>query len=114
MRYGGMQLLMLPQKEGWFALDSLDLTGVRSLNLSAGWQAAPKAPVAFEVHLDFPDGQLLGKGNLSPVAPNGGNIRISISPVQDGRMHAVYFVYKPADPNATVQVGITSVELSGN
>ena len=34
---GDSNYLVLPQDKGWFGVDSIDLTGVRSVNLMAGW-----------------------------------------------------------------------------
>ena len=57
--------MMLPQAEGWFALDSIDLADVRSINLKAGWQTAPTSGIELELRLDAPDGKLIGTGTYA-------------------------------------------------
>ena len=52
--------MVLPKAEGWFAVDSIDLTGVGSVNLMAGWQTPPEYGFDFEIRLDAPDGKSLG------------------------------------------------------
>ena len=44
-RFNGIRFMLLPQAEGWFALDSIDLSDVRSINLKAGWQTAPTSGI---------------------------------------------------------------------
>lgn len=97
VKFNSNNVLMLPSKEGWFALDSIDLTGVRSADLIVGWQQAPKIPLEFEVRQDSPSGKLLGTGRMQTPGKDQkmGTAEVSISPVRDGKYHAVYFVYKP-------------------
>jgi len=115
MKFNGRSLLLLPQTGGWFALDSIDMTGVTSANIVAGWQKAPSAGIGFEARLDAPDGQVLGQGNIpAPKADQkSGIIRINFKPVADGKFHKVYFIYKPNDPNTPIQAGITAVQFNG-
>ncbi len=115
MKYNGMSLLLLPQGGGSFALDSIDLTGVKSVNLAAGWQKAFATALTFEARLDAPGGKLLGQGTLAPpaAAQKTGMIHIPLAGLSDGNFHTVYFVYKPKDPNQALQVGITTVQFNG-
>jgi hypothetical protein len=105
--------LVLPQSGGWFALDSLDLTDVRSVNIMSGWQEKLKAALDFEVRMDTPDGKLLGTGSMQPSQndKNSGVIRVPIETVNDGRFHTVYFIYKPKDANSTLQGGVSMVQF---
>lgn len=114
MKYNGMSLLLLPQAGGWFALDSIDLTGVKSANLTAGWQKAPEAGLDFEARLDAPDGKMLGKGSIPrPKATSKtGIIHIGFAPIADGKFHKIYFVYKPKDPNTALQGGLSLVQFN--
>jgi len=68
--FGGQDLLVLQGPKGWFELEDIDLTGVSSIVLGAGWQEAPKVAYNFDVRLGAPDGKIVGKGNL-PVQPAG-------------------------------------------
>ncbi len=114
-KFGGNNLVTFPQGEGWIAVDSIDLTGVGSVNLMAGWQAPPQAPLQFEAHLDSPTGKLLGKSTMAPAAKGqpGGMIRLPIEAVTDGQMHTLYLVYTPDKANSTLQGGITTIQFNG-
>ena len=117
VKYGGQDLLMLPAEQGWFALENIDLKGVRSATLTAGWQEAPKAGFDFEMRLDAPDGQLLGKGSMPAPASGqpGGVVPIQFEKTMDVKADEVYFVYKPkqsADPVGT-PVALMNVRFDG-
>lgn len=115
MKFGGMNLLLLPQAGGWFAIDSVDLTGVKSANLVMGWQEAPKTGLDFEARLDAKDGKVIGQGSVpSPKAgQKTATAHINLEGVNDGKFHSVYFVYKPKDPKLAMQVGVNAVQFSG-
>jgi len=104
-------LFLFPAGEGWFAFENIDLTGVRSVNLTSGWQTLPKKGLNFEARLDAPDGKLLGKGSI-PAPAKGqqyGIIRVPIEMVNDGRFHSVYFLYKGQEP---IGGGVMSVQFN--
>lgn len=94
--FNNNRVLILPDEEGWFALDSIDLTGVRSMDLMLGWQQAPATSVEFEIRLDAPSGKLLGTGRMPAPKKDQrtGTAQVKISPVSDGKFHAIYVVYK--------------------
>jgi len=110
----GTNLVVFPATEGWFAMDNVDLAGVSSVTMVAGWQTPPKGQVTIEAHLDGTSGKLLGTGSIAAPtgATSGGAITIPIASVTDGKMHTIYFVYKPADVNATMQAGIRSAQFN--
>ena len=114
-KMNGANLLVLPQKEGWFAVDSIDLSGIQSINIMGGWQEGPKAPLAFEAHLDGPTGKLLGQGSMPAVAKEqkGGMIKLPIEAVTDGKFHALYIVYKFNPANSTLQGGVSGIQFNG-
>lgn len=112
-KYNGINLLILPQNEGWFELDNIDLTGVRSINMTNFWQTPPSISLNFEAHIDAPDGKLVGKGSMPvPTADQKGGItHVVITPVTDGKMHKLYLVYKPVKPVA-MQAGVTGLQFN--
>lgn len=113
MKYGGKNLLLLPQAGGWFAIDSIDLTDVKSANLMLGWQEAPKLSLDFEARLDGNDGKVIGQGSVAPKAgEKTAMAHIALQPISDGKFHTIYFVYKPKDPKTPIQVGITAVQFN--
>ncbi|MFK7812508.1 MAG: ThuA domain-containing protein [Maribacter sp.] len=69
MTFGGQDLLVLTGATGWFELDDVDLTGVSAIIIAAGWQDAPKVAYNYDVRLDSPDGEIIGKGTLAVQTP---------------------------------------------
>ncbi|HEY9196927.1 MAG TPA: hypothetical protein VIM77_11700, partial [Mucilaginibacter sp.] len=112
-KYNGINLMIYPGADGWFELENIDLTGVRSINLTNFWQAPPTAPLNFELRLDSETGALAGKGSMPVPAKDakGGSVHIALTPVTDGKMHKLFFVYKPAS-KAAMTAGVTSVVFS--
>ena len=105
----------MPKTEGWFAVDSIDLTGVGSVNMMAGWQDPPKYGFDFEIKLDAPDGKSLGKGSLTAPAnkkQQGTMIHIALQPVTDGAYHTLYFVVRPR-AGETAQAGVAFMQFNG-
>lgn len=94
MSFGGQNLLIQQGAKGWFEMDDISLTGVNNLVLTAGWQAAPKVAYNFEVHLNTPDGTLLGKGTLDvqPASAKGAAIVIPIASQLKGKNKLVVTV----------------------
>ena len=107
--------MVMPKTEGWFALDSIDLTGVGSVNLMAGWQDAPKYGFDFEIRLDAPEGKSIGMGSLTaPANPKQQRsvIHVALQPVTDGAYHTLYVIAKPR-AGETAQAGIAFMQFNG-
>ena len=116
MKYGGNNLMILPAAEGWVALDKIDLTGVRSVQLGCGSQIAPKKGLNFEIRLDAPDGKLISKGSSTMPPVKGSvmqtsNVKLPLETVSDGKQHTIYILYKPQE---TLQGAMVSVQFSAN
>ena len=111
MKFNGNNVLLLPGTEGWFAMAAIDLKGVGAMNVAVGWQAPPKAALVFEARLDAPDGKLLGKGSMAVPAKGQqrGIVSVPVEAVADGKLHAVYFIYKATE---ALQAGVTSVQFN--
>ncbi len=66
----------------------------------------------FEARLDSPDGKLLGKGSVVPAAIKGltySVAHVGITPVTDGNMHTVFFLYKAKEP---ISGGVVSLQFA--
>jgi hypothetical protein len=111
--FNSILYLIVPQQEGWFAMDSIDLTGVGSATAVVAWQNITPSLFELEVHLDAVDGHLLGKGKLAIPKKDEkkGTIKIPIEAVSDGAYHKLYFVYKPVAGNAVTGTGISAVRF---
>lgn len=114
-KFNNNYLMVYPQSEGWFALDSLDLQGVESVQIMSGWQNAPQVGFNFEVRLDAPDGTMLGKGKM-PVPQAGQQMGIASIPIEavtDGEFHDVYFIYTPENAQEPARAGVNGVQFNG-
>lgn len=114
--FNGTNYMVMPKGEGWFALDSIDLTGIKSISLMAGWQEAPKFGFDFEIKIDAPTGKTIGKGSLLPPAAKGqqgGAVRIPIEAITDGAYHTLYIVSKPKNAGETAQAGVSTLQFNG-
>jgi glucose/arabinose dehydrogenase/cytochrome c551/c552 len=109
----GSRVMVTPNEAGWFRLDSIDLRGVNSAQLKAGWQNPPKVGYTYEIHLDAIDGKLLGSFDLPPQAQTAKGIMpgSQLVPVVDGKLHNVYIVSKPKKAGSSDQVGLQWIEF---
>ncbi|HEU5148172.1 MAG TPA: ThuA domain-containing protein [Chryseosolibacter sp.] len=112
-KFNSNNVLIIPSEEGWFALDSIDLTGVRSIDIVLGWQQAPSIPLAFEVRQDSPSGKLLGKGRMAAPKKDqkAGTAQVSISPVRNGGLHKLYFIFKPGSTALENPAAVAAVKF---
>ncbi len=114
-QFNGQDMLIVPNQQGWFALENVDLKGIDSATLTAGWQEAPKTGLEFEMHLNAPDGKLLGKGTMPKPAAGqpGGTIAIELEKDTDVKADEIYFVYKPkeGEDRGSAPVALTNVRF---
>ena len=104
--------LRAPEETGWFALDSIDLSGVDAIDIHATSEKA--GSYSIRVVQDKPDGKLLGNGRIeSPASAKGGSFstRISLRPVSGKDVHTVYFIFSPVDSKEIPVMNIESVEF---
>jgi len=114
--YNGTNYMLSPKGEGWFALDSIDLTGVGSANLTVGWQTPPLAGFDYEIRLDTETGKVIGTGSLQPGTDKKaqfGVAHIAMQDVTDGQLHTIYVYYKPKNPGETAVTGVALVQFNG-
>jgi cytochrome c len=100
-RENGMRMLIIPQTTGSFRLDSLDLTGISSVDLGMSWKKPVKSSYQFEVHIDSPDGPVIGTGTFSAQARETGDraVAINTNAITDGKLHHIYVVSKRITPD---------------
>jgi hypothetical protein len=103
----------VPQQEGWFALDSIDLTGVGYVTAFTGWQNITPADFELEARLDAPDGKLLGKGKMTIPKKDEkkGAVKIPLEAITDSKLHKLYFIYKPQPGKAVTGTGISNLRF---
>ncbi len=103
MNYDGQNLLTVPSEPAHFALDKIDLTGVKSATLITVSMTPVTEEVIFEIHLDSPDGPKVGEGtfNQGPVTEDqeGPIYRPFVIPITgevDGNVHKLFITSKSA------------------
>jgi hypothetical protein len=114
-KFNDANYMVLPKEEGWFSLDSFDLTGVKSANIMMGWEDALVYGYDFEIRLDAPDGKSLGKGSLLPPknkSSQQGMAHVVLQSLPDNQFHTLYVMAKPKDANEKSQVGISGVQFN--
>ena len=111
--FGGRNLLILQGEKGWFELEDIDLAGISSLMLTAGWQEAPKVAYNFEVHLGAPDGELLGKATMAPppAGSPGTAINIPLSRTANGKKD-IYVTAQVAEGKEPATVALTGATFN--
>ncbi len=119
INFNGQNYMIAPAAEGWFTLDNIDLTGIGSAMISAGWQAAPAYGFDFEIRLDDAAGKVIGTGSitapkekLKPGAIGFGGASISLEPITDGKFHTLYIVSKPKDAKESTQIFLQSIQFN--
>ncbi|WP_047245049.1 ThuA domain-containing protein [Maribacter thermophilus] len=107
--FGGMDLLLLSDREGWFMLEDMSLKGVKSVSITAGWQSPPTLSIDFEIHEGAPDGPLLGKGILpaNSGGPQGTMFTMPITGKISGE-GPYYITFKAEEGKELSQLALTS------
>ncbi|HUR11505.1 MAG TPA: ThuA domain-containing protein [Flavitalea sp.] len=125
MSVNGMNLMVAPKTEGWFAIDSIDLTSVSGATIQVMYQQAPEFGFTFELRLDASDGKKIGEASLAgtplpkgkenkPVNPDAIGakfLNFTFTPVTDGKKHNLYVVSKPKDQKESNQVALQWIEF---
>ena len=107
-------MLRFPDSTGWFAVDSIDLSGVRSVTVLHRWRNPPEFGFGYEVHLDAMDGKIIGKGNLPALKSDDrtGEIRIALPPIDDKKFHKLYFILKRKPSKTPFFGGVSQLMFS--
>jgi len=117
MVFDGKTLLTIPNTTGSFALQGIDITGIGSVTFMTASQEPIKSPVDFEIRLDSPTGEVVGRGTHAPSAgmklPNMPilmhQVNVALSAAGDGKKHTLYIVSdaKGADLGTFILMGVT-------
>ena len=117
MVFDGKTLLTIPNTTGSFALQGIDITGIGSITLMTASQEPIKSPIDFEIRLDSPTGEVVGRGTHAPSAgmklPNMPILmhqaNVALSAAGDGKKHTLYIVSdaKGADLGTFILMGVT-------
>ncbi|MDZ7690919.1 MAG: c-type cytochrome [Balneolaceae bacterium] len=121
MTYDGNFLLMVPEQEGSFSLNGIDLTGVGSATLMTAMMEQLETGYEFELRLGAPDGQVIGSAVLEPGSgsassdgqPIMGELSINIDEV-DGQNHDLYITSRPQNTDAATTVVLSAIRFNTN
>jgi cytochrome c551/c552 len=113
-RQTGNAILRFPDTTGYFGVDSLDLTGVRSVKVITRWRNPPETGFGFEVRLDALNGKLLGKGSIPKPAKDQrtGDVPVTLAATEDNKLHKLYFIFKAPDPSKPVRAGVATLQFN--
>ncbi|MDO6472423.1 ThuA domain-containing protein [Maribacter sp. 1_MG-2023] len=108
MQFGGMDILLVGKSKGWFMLENMSLKGVKSVSLTAGWQAPPTMYFDFEIHENTADGPVIGTGKLTAQleGSQGTMITIPITGTVSGD-GPYYVTFKGEEGKELAQVALT-------
>jgi hypothetical protein len=111
----GSIYLIPPKGDGWFSIDSIDISGVSSAELSIGYQKNVQYGYDFEIRLDKPDGKILGVASMPPSDAKGlvnlKSVKFNWNAVTDNKMHNLYIISKPKNANENTDIGLASLQL---
>ncbi|WP_010518908.1 ThuA domain-containing protein [Croceivirga radicis] len=96
MQFNGMELLLMNNTSGYLKLPQVDLNGLSTAMIMAGWQEAPVIPFTFKMHLGSPNGTVVGTGKYEPSMGKGQGtaIVIPINYDQEKGVEDLYITYK--------------------
>ncbi len=96
----GTRYLVVPKGTGSFLIDSIDLTGISSVQLSFQSPQVLTYGYTFELRLDKPEGTKIGEALFAPVSSGkkAATLTIPVGAAADGSMHYVFLVAVAKDP----------------
>ena len=103
--------------QSWFAIDSIDLTGVGAMDITIQSDAIPPAAYYFEIRLDASDGKMLGKGSIkSGVYKNNLPfiVHSKLDVVNDGKYHRLFLIATPPNSKNKIKLNIESFQFKAN
>tara|TARA_R110000765_G_scaffold16291_2_gene46029 strand:- start:2161 stop:5556 length:3396 start_codon:yes stop_codon:yes gene_type:complete len=109
MSFGGRDLLLINKSKGWFILEDMSLKGVKSVSLTAGWQAPPTMFFDFEIHENSVNGPLIGKGKLPAQAGGTQGTMFTIPITETVTSEGPYYItFKGEEGKELSQLALTS------
>ena len=113
VKIDGKELLLLAETKGWFQLNDIDLTGVKSISLNAGWRELPKISYDFEARLNAPDGEVVAKGTMSKPRNRQSNAKITLPLVAEiSKQSTLYIIYAVEAGKEPAQVALMNATFN--
>jgi cytochrome c len=115
VNFEGKRYLVVPKGNGWFSIDTVDLTSINAAELMIASQASLEFGYIFEIHLDTPEGIKIGELKLPEDHTESRKwerlFKLNIDPVTDGKFHSLVIASKPNDPKEKTTIGVQWIEL---
>ncbi|MEX0904999.1 MAG: ThuA domain-containing protein [Balneolaceae bacterium] len=117
MTYEGNLLMMVPESQGHFSFDEIDLTGIRSAEIMTASMAPLETNYIFEFRLDSPDGPKIGEAEFAPNAPQSPEgpifqgLTVDMEPVTDGSTHNLFIVSRPVDEESAGTFILSNIQF---
>lgn len=117
MEFGGNTLLLVPSGPGSFKLESIDLTGIKAIELTVGSQQSVEHGYSFEVRLGSPDGRSIGNGIAKPdeEGPMEGIyqqiVTVETESLSDGDLQDLYITSHPENSDESATIALTGIEF---
>ncbi|MEO6329429.1 MAG: ThuA domain-containing protein [Ginsengibacter sp.] len=107
--------LTTPKAEGWFSVDSIDLSGVSGAALSFNYKNAILYGYDFEIRLDKPDGKVLGVASIPPLPAREPvivqSLKFKWDAITDNKIHNLYLISKPKSAGENADVVLEFLQL---
>ena len=111
----GATLLIVPKREGWFSIDSIDLSGITDIQLKALWKDTLQFGYTFELALDNAEGAKIAEAVLpASKAQKLQETILTFRPeaVTDGRLHTLYVRSRQNDSKEMNSVGLRFLKFN--
>src|SRR5690606_26585132 len=108
----GKNMLDVPSGPGHFGFDQIDLTGIISVDITAGSEESLIQGYKIWVKLDGPEGRTIGETTISTGNTDTQRLvaSVKIEPVTDGKLHDLYILTEPLGEEEEA-MALISIEL---
>jgi hypothetical protein len=113
IKMGGNAIKLIGADSGWIKFSDISLQDVRAIEIHYGLSETSKKGWTAEVHLDNPQGALLGHAVIGKNEPAKKPLESSLrlTPSADGSLHDVYFLFRKSDTAEKNSLGIMNFVL---
>ncbi len=105
----GSEVVVANTNNSNMVFKDIDLTGISQLKAAVFTAADMTAGGTIEVHLDKPDGPIIGSAEVKQGMV--GEVNIPLQVPADNRQRDIYFVFKNADPKGKPLFAVDTIEF---
>ncbi|MCE6991623.1 ThuA domain-containing protein [Dyadobacter sp. CY323] len=104
----GSEIVLGTKNGGYITFEDIDLTGISSIEVAAGFREGVTAGGILEARLDSPTGVKVGEAKVS----NAGTVNVPVK-VADNRLHKLIFVFKNTDAGSKPLFSVDWIQFNG-